>query len=58
VVVAAMAAESRPRGRHMIEVHDVRAYMFVMNWGAFDLNLLIALAVMQTRRFRAAVQDK
>jgi DNA-binding transcriptional LysR family regulator len=34
----------------MLETHSYPAYMFVMNWGAFDLNLLIVFdAVMQER---------
>jgi DNA-binding transcriptional LysR family regulator len=34
----------------MLELHSCRTYMFGMNWGAFDLNLLIVFdAVMQER---------
>src|SRR3981189_3215890 len=34
----------------MLEVHPHHVYMFRMNWGAFDLNLLIVFdAVMQER---------
>lgn len=34
----------------MLEMHSGHAYMFAMNWGAFDLNLLIVFdAVMQER---------
>jgi DNA-binding transcriptional LysR family regulator len=34
----------------MLEMHSRHAYMFAMNWGAFDLNLLIVFdAVMQER---------
>src|SRR5205085_11540878 len=34
----------------MLEMHSMHAYMFAMNWGAFDLNLLIVFAaVMQDR---------
>jgi DNA-binding transcriptional LysR family regulator len=44
----------RERGRghvhRMLEMHSCHAYMFTMNWGAFDLNLLIVFdAVMQER---------
>src|SRR5271166_6604412 len=39
-----------PRPGRMLERHSRRAYMFAMNWGAFDLNLLIVFdAVMQER---------
>jgi hypothetical protein len=34
----------------MLEVHSRHVYMSTMNWGAFDLNLLIVFdAVMQER---------
>lgn len=34
----------------MLEMHSLHSYMFAMNWGAFDLNLLIVFdAVMQER---------
>src|ERR1700688_5062594 len=34
----------------MLEMHSLHSYMLVMNWGAFDLNLLIVFdAVMQER---------
>src|SRR3979411_2648973 len=34
----------------MLELHSYRTYMSAMNWGAFDLNLLIVFdAVMQDR---------
>jgi hypothetical protein len=34
----------------MLEMHSLHVYMFDMNWGAFDLNLLIVFdAVMQER---------
>src|SRR2546430_2004281 len=34
----------------MLEMHSLHSYMFAMNWGAFDLNLLIVFdAVMQHR---------
>src|SRR5205085_11073713 len=34
----------------MLEMHSMHAYMFAMNWGAFDLNLL--------RVFDAVMQDR
>src|SRR4030088_3051883 len=35
---------------NMLAAHSLYAYMFLMNWGAFDLNLLIVFdAVMQDR---------
>src|SRR5580704_3932114 len=34
----------------MLEMHSLHVYMFEMNWGTFDLNLLIVFdAVMQER---------
>src|SRR6266852_80604 len=44
-----MRAERKP-GDRMLEMHSLHSYMFAMNWGAFDLNLLIVFdAVMQER---------
>src|SRR6266568_8506328 len=39
----------------MLEAHSGNRYMLVMNWGAFDLNLLIVFdAVMQERSVTGA----
>src|SRR5437667_9261048 len=41
----------------MLDPHLTRMYMFTMNWGAFDLNLLIVFdAVMQERNVTRAGQ--
>src|ERR1700694_2740970 len=56
LLLFAFGANRSPRAREywrddrMLETHPRHAYMFLMNWGAFDLNLLIVFdAVMQER---------
>src|SRR5258707_3924853 len=54
-MTASFGADRSPREKtwhvhRMLEMHSCHAYMCAMNWGAFDLNLLIVFdAVMQER---------
>src|SRR5205085_335801 len=51
-----MVAERKP-GDRMLEMHSFHSYMWLMNWGAFDLNLLIVFdAIMQERNVTRAGQ--
>jgi hypothetical protein len=34
----------------MLEMHSTHGYMFQMNWGAFDLNLLIVFDAVRQER--------